>query len=106
PGVDAARDQHDLADARPDQRLDRVADHGPVVDREEVLVGDPRQRIEAAAGAAGQDDALQRPNMISNGPAPAQAAPGHESGAGCGLPPCLWSVGAGYRWARTSLKDW
>ena len=43
----AAQDDHDLADAHARQRLEREVDHGPVVDRHEVLVGDLRQRVEA-----------------------------------------------------------
>ena len=41
-----------------DERLDRVRDHRPVVDRQQVLVRDPRERMESAAGASGEDDAL------------------------------------------------
>jgi hypothetical protein len=57
-GVRASRDQHQLTDARQDDRLDRVRDHRTVVDRQQVLVRDPRQRMEAATGAAGEYDAL------------------------------------------------
>ena len=71
----AADDDHDLADAHAGQRLERVVDHRPVVDRQEVLVGDDRQREEAGRGAAGEDDAFhrgtayQRRSGISGSPA-------------------------------------
>ena len=54
----AAGDEHQLADPGRDDRLDRVRDHRAVVDRQQVLVRDPRQRMEAATGAAGEDDSL------------------------------------------------
>ena len=56
----AADDDHHLADAHPGERLDRVVDHRPVVDRQQVLVGDDRQRVEPRGGPAGEDDALHR----------------------------------------------
>ena len=56
----ATDDDHDLADAHPGERLDRVVDHRPVVDRQQVLVGDDRERVEPGRGAAGEDDALHR----------------------------------------------
>ena len=56
----AADDDHHLADAHPGQRLDRVVDHRPVVDRQQVLVGDDRQREQPGGGPAGEDDALHR----------------------------------------------
>ena len=56
----AADDDHDLADAHPGQRLDRVVDHRPVVDRQQMLVGDDRQRVEPRRGPAGENDALHR----------------------------------------------
>jgi hypothetical protein len=34
------------------------------VDRQKVLVGDPRERVEPRAGAAGEDDALHRGQML------------------------------------------
>ena len=57
-GMRAARDDHQLGDPGADERLDREADHRPVVDRQQVLVRDPRQRVEATPGPAGEDDAL------------------------------------------------
>ena len=56
----AADDDHHLADAHPGERLDRVVDHRPVVDRQQVLVGDDRQREQPRGGPAGEDDALHR----------------------------------------------
>ena len=58
--VRAARDEHQLVDARLHERLDRVRDHRPVVERQQVLVRDPRQRMQPRARAAGEDDALHR----------------------------------------------
>ena len=57
-GVRPAGDDHQLGDAGADERLDREADHRPVVDREQMLVRDLRQRMKAAARAAGENDAL------------------------------------------------
>jgi hypothetical protein len=57
-GVRTACDEHQLADARVHERVDRVRHHRPVVDRQEVLVRDPRQRIEARALSAREDDSF------------------------------------------------
>ena len=56
----AADDDHHLADAHPGERLDRVVDHRPVVDRQQVLVGDDGEREEPRRGPTGEDDALHR----------------------------------------------
>ena len=56
PRMRATGDQHDLGHAGLDQRLDPVTDHRAVVDREQVLVRDLRQRVKPAAGTAGEDD--------------------------------------------------
>ena len=56
--VRPAGDEHQLGDAGADECVDRPVDHRPVVDRKQVLVGDPRERMEARAAAACQDDAL------------------------------------------------
>ena len=61
-----AGDQHRLGHAGPDERLDRVGDHRPVVDRQQVLVRDAGQRVETAAGPAGQDHALHGLNASSS----------------------------------------
>ena len=44
-GVGAAGDDHDLVDPGLHERLDGVGDHRPVVDGEQVLVRDPRERV-------------------------------------------------------------
>jgi hypothetical protein len=56
------------------ERLDRVVDHRPVVDRQQVLVRDDRQREQAGRGPAGEDDALHaaersRADVPTAGPA-------------------------------------
>ena len=53
-----ADDDHDLADAHARQRLERVVDHRPVIDRQEVLVGDDGQGKEPGRRSAGEDDAF------------------------------------------------
>ena len=50
--------ERDLGDAGADERLDRIEHHWAVVDRQEVLVRDPGQRMQPRAGAAGEDHAL------------------------------------------------
>ena len=57
-------DEHQLVDPGVDECLDRKIDHRPVVDRQQVLVRDPRERMESGAGAACQDDALHRGQML------------------------------------------
>ena len=57
-GVRAAGDEHQLVDAGADERLDRVGDHRPVVQRQQVLVRDPRERVQPRARAAREDDAF------------------------------------------------
>jgi hypothetical protein len=63
-GVGPPGHHHQLPHLRRDERLDRVGDHRAVVDRQQVLVRDPRQRMEARSAAAGEDDALHRPPML------------------------------------------
>src|SRR5205823_14859704 len=63
--VRPAGDEHELGHARLHERLDGVGDHRPVVDREQVLVRDPRQRIEPRALPTSEDDALHRPDATS-----------------------------------------
>src|SRR5919197_3388778 len=79
PRVHPSRHEHDLPHSRLDERLDRVAHHGPVVDREEVLFRDPGQGMQAAAGAARQDDALHGAQYATCPPPPAP---------GCATPGC------------------
>ena len=57
-GVGAPGDEHHLVDPGQHERLDGVADHGPVVDGQEVLVGDAGERVEPGAAASRQDDAF------------------------------------------------
>ena len=56
--IAAAGDDHDVLDPRVHQRLDRVIDHRLVVNRQQMLVGDFGERKQAAAGAAGENDAF------------------------------------------------
>ena len=58
--IPAAGDDQNLSNARIHQRLDGVVNHGLVVNRQQVLVGDLGQRKHAAAGTARQHDALQK----------------------------------------------
>ena len=51
-------DDQDVADARQHERAKRVVDHGLVVDRQQLLGGHERERVQARAGPAGEDDAL------------------------------------------------
>ena len=51
-----ARHHQDLTNARIHERLDGVIDHGLVVNRQQVLIGDLGQREHSAARAAGQND--------------------------------------------------
>jgi hypothetical protein len=53
-------DQQQLPDARQHQGRERVVDHRLVVDRQQLLAHAARDRVQPRAGAAGQDDALQR----------------------------------------------
>ena len=46
PRVRAAGHQHDLRDPSVHQGFDAPVDHGPVVDRQQMLVRDPGQRME------------------------------------------------------------
>ncbi len=56
----AADDDHDLGDPHAGQRGDRVVDHRPVVDRQQMLVRDDCQREQARGGAARENDSLHR----------------------------------------------
>src|SRR5439155_7086080 len=60
PRMSAACDQHQLVDPGIDECLDREVDHRPIVNRQQMLVGNPRERVEPGAGAAGENDALHR----------------------------------------------
>lgn len=52
------RDDEDVADARHHEDGKRVVDHGLVVDRQQLLAGHERERVQAGARAAGEDDAF------------------------------------------------
>jgi len=51
-------DDQDVPDARQHEGAERVVDHGLVVDRQQLLGGHERERVQAGAGPAGEDDAL------------------------------------------------
>ena len=51
-------DDQDVADARQHEGAKRVVDHGLVVDRQQLLGGHERERVQASAGPAGEDDAF------------------------------------------------
>lgn len=51
-------DDQDVADARQHKGAERVVDHGLVVDRQQLLGGHERERVQAGAGPAGEDDAF------------------------------------------------
>lgn len=51
-------DDQDVPDSRQHEGGQRVVDHGLVVDRQQLLGGHERERIQARAGPAGEDDAF------------------------------------------------
>ena len=51
-------DDQDVPDARQHEGGERVVDHGLVVDRQQLLGGHERERVQARAGPAGEDDAF------------------------------------------------
>lgn len=51
-------DDQDVPDARQHEGGQRVVDHGLVVDRQQLLGGHERERVQAGSGPAGEDDAL------------------------------------------------
>ena len=53
-------DDQDVPDARQHEGGQRVVDHGLVVDRQQLLGGYERERVQARAGPAGEDDAFHR----------------------------------------------
>ena len=53
-------DDQDVADARQHEGAKRVVDHGLVVDRQQLLGGHERERVQAGAGPAGEDDAFHK----------------------------------------------
>ena len=53
-------DDQDVLDARQHERGQRVVDHGLVVDRQQLLGGHERERVQARAGPTGEDDAFHK----------------------------------------------
>ncbi len=53
-------DDQDVPDARQHEGGQRVVDHGLVVDRQQLLGGHERERVQAGAGPAGEDDAFHK----------------------------------------------
>lgn len=51
-------DDQDVPNARQHEGRQRVVDHGFVVDRQQLLGGHERERVQARAGPAGEDDAF------------------------------------------------
>ena len=51
-------DDQDVPDARQHEGAERVVDHGLVVDRQQLLGGHERERVQAGAGPASEDDAF------------------------------------------------
>ena len=51
-------DDQDVPDSRQHEGAERVVDHGLVVDRQQLLGGHERERVQARAGPAGEDDAF------------------------------------------------
>lgn len=51
-------DDQDVPDARQHEGGQRVVDHGLVVDRQQLLGGHERERVQACAGPAGEDNAF------------------------------------------------
>ena len=51
-------DDQDVPDARQHEGGQRIVDHGLVVDRQQLLGGHERERVQARAGPAGEDDAF------------------------------------------------
>ena len=60
PGVASPGDQQNVLDPRIHQRLNGVVDHRLVVHGQQMLVGDPCERIQPAAGSACEHDAFHR----------------------------------------------
>ena len=58
PGVTLAGDEEDVPDAGALQQLQRVVDHRPTSDRQQVFVGDAGQLAEASGLPARADEAL------------------------------------------------
>ena len=53
-------DDQDVPDARQHEGGQRVVNHGLVVDRQQLLGGHERERVQAGSGPAGEDDAFHK----------------------------------------------
>ena len=58
-------DDQDVPDARQHEGAERVVDHGLVVDRQQLFGGHERERVQARAGTAGEDDAFHNKSLPS-----------------------------------------
>lgn len=58
-------DDQDVPDARQHEGGQRVVDHGLVVDRQQLLAGDERERVQTRARATREDDAFHRLDLQS-----------------------------------------
>ena len=58
-------DDKDVPDSRQHEGAERVVDHGLVVDRQQLLGGHERERVQAGAGPAGEDDAFHNKSLPS-----------------------------------------
>ena len=56
-------DDQDVPDARQHEGAKRVVDHGLVVDRQQLLGGHERERVQAGTGPAGEDDAFHSESL-------------------------------------------
>ena len=56
--VGGGGDEQDVPDPGEHEGRQRVVDHRLVVDRQQLLARDERERVQAGAGSAGEDDAL------------------------------------------------
>jgi len=57
-GILPASDDDDVLDARIHQCLDGVENHRPVVNWQQMLIGDTRERVQARTSSARQDNTL------------------------------------------------
>lgn len=59
------RDDEDVADARHHEDRKRVVDHGLVVNRQQLLAGHERERVQARARSTREDDAFHGETSIN-----------------------------------------
>ena len=59
-------DDQDVPDARQHEGGQRIVDHGLVVDRQQLLGGHERERVQARAGPAGEDDAFHKKHSLES----------------------------------------